>query len=961
MATKLRTPLLCLIVGGGCAVGAQAQSSLVFDLARGALSPGHSSAPEEMTPFSGRVAFRADDGAHGREPWISDGTPAGTQVLRDIAPGSEGSDPAGFLAHGASLVFSAWDPCAGREPWWSDGTEGGTRRLADVRPGPDDSGARSFAAWGSSVVFTADDGVHGMEPWITDGTEAGTRLLGDVVPGSAGSEAAYYVTAGSTLVFFVKEGAGGGRMPWRTDGTPAGTYRLRMSPGVGAHYSVMSLGPVALFGFDDGMTGVEPWVTDGTVEGTRLLADAFPGTSGYPHFFGRIGARALFAVRDSWSQARTWVTDGTPMGTRPLGGDDFPPLDRSFGMQGGILWAGTWGAVFTTDGTEAGTTLRASFSSFLTHGAVEGSRCFVGTSDGAAHRVDAGGVMQILPPPPFAGHWPAFTPIPGAVAFCADDAEALGKEPWISDGTIAGTRRIADLLPGHGDAGSSPALERLGAARAVAAARATGEPKQMYLVDDAGDDAVTRLTSLPSGSLSEPQWLLALGDRVLFTAATGAAGREPWVTDGTVAGTFMLADVRPGSAGSMSGGFARWGDRAVFVANDGSHGPEPWITDGTSAGTRLIADINPAEGSSPSWFSPAGGLLYFQANDGRTGDELWVTDGTAAGTRLVADMVSGSGSSYPRRKGWLGSRFVVFMDDGVHGVEAMRIDSPGAAPVLVADVTPGAGSTWPEDLAVAGGRAFFAAWFGPTEEPWVTDGTAAGTFKLATIATESGGRIARAFTPFGNECAFLVESDSAWSRWDLWISDGTPAGTRCVLKEATGEQRLTVVDGLLVFARETAAGIEPWVSDGRSPGHLIEDVNRGSASSHPSSFVAAGDRMLFAADDGVHGLEIRAVPLAALHAVAGPACSRAWGDVVPPGSGDGRVDIADVVRLLRLSVGLEAPTADDLARGDVAPCTQIAAGPPPVMRPELQPVPRIDIGDVVVALRAAVGLVRLSD
>ena len=84
-------------------------------------------------------------------------------------------------------------------------------------------------------------------------------------------------------------------------------------------------------------------------------------------------------------------------------------------------------------------------------------------------------------------------------------------------------------------------------------------------------------------------------------------------------------------------------DAAVFRANDGSHGYELWKSDGTAAGTQLVADINPGPSAAPSRVTDGGRrALFFIANDGSNGRELWKSDGTAAGTFLVKDINPGS-------------------------------------------------------------------------------------------------------------------------------------------------------------------------------------------------------------------------------------------------------------------------------------------------------------------------------
>jgi large repetitive protein len=64
-------------------------------------------------------------------------------------------------------------------------------------------------------------------------------------------------------------------------------------------------------------------------------------------------------------------------------------------------------------------------------------------------------------------------------------------------------------------------------------------------------------------------------------------------------------------------------------------------------------------------------------------------------------------------------------------------------------------------------------------------------------------------------------------------------------------------------------------------------------------------------------------------------------------NGDGKVDISDALKALRIAVGLESGTTDDLLRGDVAPLQNGVPAPDGV----------IDIADAVVILRKVVGLI----
>jgi ELWxxDGT repeat protein len=169
--------------------------------------------------------FIAGDGVHGHELWKSDGTKAGTVLVKDINPGSYGSKPRSLVRVGATLFFSADDGTHGRELWKSDGTGPGTVMVKNIKPRGGSAGRfgpSHLTNVRGTLFFVANDGTHGYELWKSDGTTARTIMVKDITPGASGSGPLYLTEVGSRLFFNARDD-GHGRRLWRSDGTSAGT------------------------------------------------------------------------------------------------------------------------------------------------------------------------------------------------------------------------------------------------------------------------------------------------------------------------------------------------------------------------------------------------------------------------------------------------------------------------------------------------------------------------------------------------------------------------------------------------------------------------------------------------------------------------------------------------------------------------------------------------------------------
>jgi ELWxxDGT repeat protein len=434
--------------------------------------------------------------------------------------------------------------------------------VKDIVPGAASSFPYDLVNLNDTVLFSADDGVHGRELWKSDGTAAGTVLVRDINPGPGASAPSDFVELNGTVFFAANDGTRGGEL-WKTDGTAAGTSLvadINPGPTSSSPYQFVNFNGKLFFSANDGVHGREPWMSDGTSAGTRLLRDIISGGGGFSVGFARAMAvedTLFFLVENVEADSeQLWTTDGTTAGTAFVARTDCVDCDHItefWGSFNGVTFitvhAGCCGfrQLLRSDGTPEGT-YPLDYVTWATSSVFEGAFYYFDRAAGD----------------------------PG------EGTSTLRR----SDGTLEGTAVVKDLIPGNGP-----------------------DPSAATVLDG-------KLLFFVQSWHYPPGYTLSL-----------------WASDGTAGGTGPLFDIGPVTTDKYgyTYGFpystTAVGGSLFFAAGiAGGGGLEPWTTDGTAAGTYLVRDINPDEADSrPQDLTAANGTLFFIADDGVHGRELWKT------------------------------------------------------------------------------------------------------------------------------------------------------------------------------------------------------------------------------------------------------------------------------------------------------------------------------------------------
>ncbi|WP_085766665.1 T9SS type A sorting domain-containing protein [Nonlabens spongiae] len=798
------------------------------------------------------------------------------QLMEDINQGNNDSNPNGKIVFGQQVFFSADDGIHGNELWVTDGSTAGTQLFMEFVAGIDDGinyRLNAKVALGQ-LFFIAKDDVNNHALYVSDGTVAGTLRIA----GFNGVEPKFMDEISGQLILSTQTGL------VKTDGTSSGTSQFSNKTLFGDRF-IAHNNEIYFSSNVPANLGNELYKTDGTSAGTILVKNINTASRGnsYPNHFKIVNGQVFFTATSNTSGTELWTTDGTDAGTNMVkditagSGNSFSSSSSVFLEHNNELFFMVSNNLWKSDGTEAGTIevfnnlgnirkgveLNGTMLLFPANDSSSDNE-LIYTSDGtfAGTTSFATGYKEF-------SHNGAIAIVGGELYFQGSTTRE-GYELWKTNGTQSGTVLVRDINSQEDDNNIEDIVDLNGSAL-FTCSDGNWLGSELYISD--GTEAGTYLLkdiNEEGNRSSFPQTYFEFGNIVLFTADDGEHGRELWKIDNGQAS--LLKDINPGNLNSDPDHFIEYNGSVYFVATTAQEGRELWFTDGTTLGTQLLSDHNAGneDGFMDAPVVSMNNMLYFIGSDGSAGMELWQSDGTSSGNQQIIDLNGSVDDSIKSQEIVVFDDHVYFVaDDGTTGHELWKSDGTAGGTSLVQDANPnGDGNVRYLNVHPQLPRLYYSATDGSDIRLWRTDGT--NTFPdlasdprnfmvSGTDLSRDGSRT----TIYDSDLYFMGKSTSNFNNgFELWTID-LDGSVREVFnvnpQNAAGSNpsKLTDVDGILYFsAYEPTAGQEIWTVTGRSSAALVKDINPGSGGTNLVDIGSLGGFAFFGAENGDSNKEL---------------------------------------------------------------------------------------------------------
>ena len=583
----------------------------------------------------------------------------------------------------------------------------------------------------------------------------------------------------------------------------------------------------------DRQNGRELWFTDGTLENTRMVKDIAEGDRDSDVIpLAVMGDLLFFQASINWSSdPQLWVSDGTEDGTYPI--KDIPVYEM-------FVFRGK--AFFKSSGEAAGNEL------WVSDGTSEGTRLFKDINEGLNGSHPAG-----------------FFELNNHLYFTANDGKS-GREIWKTDGTSVGTTLLKDIHAVHGAFyNNTHFLEFDDQFYFMAEDGQNGI--ELYKSDGTEEGTVMIKDINPNGHAATHLIGTVTPQGIYFIATDGQNGYELWKSDGTENGTVMVKNITQQgdtfSSNSSSDNFATSGDTVFFVGNDDINGAELWKTDGSEEGTLIVKNISPGSKSTYIRHLKSFGdrVLFVASANNQEISQLWTSDGTENGTIPLHEVdITTNLSTFNFEFIEFENKVYFVANSKIHGHELWVTDGTADGTKLFKDFNHWWSSNAQNFLDIDGLLYFSARKYSHGNNLFISNGSLEGTKRVKEINSDYMAIDENSEMIEMNGKLYFSAIDEGYG-FELWVSDGTASGTQMIKDIAPGSRSsmtsegysktFSVVGDKLFFrANDGVHGNELWVSDGTPSGtKLVKDLNPGATSGGASNIVSLNNAIYFKGRD----------------------------------------------------------------------------------------------------------------